>query len=382
MGVSSGIVVSAPLPLLATLLGLVAAAFWLETRFGWARAISASLLIIVFGAILSNLGLVPASSPIYEAIWGPVTSLAIVWLLLAVDLRDLRAAGPVMLGAFAIAVVATASGALVSAWLWGAEFPDAAWKLAGVMTGTYSGGSLNFVGVGRAVDLPESLFAAATAADNIVTALWMGATLVLPLWLRRFYPRSRVAHEERDVEEDGRRPEPLVLLDLSVLLLLGFALLAGAAAVSAAAPAVPEVIWLTTLTLLAAQLPPVRRLRGAFTLGTLALNLFFVVIGIGSRIAEIAAVGWPILWLTVTVVAVHGALLYGVGRIVRIDVETLSVASQAAVGGPSTAMALAVGRGWPGLVLPGLAVGLAGYAVGNYAGLGIAWLVRSWLGGG
>jgi uncharacterized membrane protein len=374
-------VISGPLPLVATLLALVCAAFWLEARFSWARAISASLLIIALGAAVSNLGLVAASSPVYDAIWGPVTSLAIVWLLLAVDLRDLKAAGPAMLAAFGIAVVATATGALVAAGLWGSEFPGTAWKLAGVMTGTYSGGSLNFVGVGRAVDLPESLFAAATAADNIVTAVWMGATLVLPFWLRRYYPARDTARDRESSASIADGSERLVLLDLSVLLLLGFALLVAASAVGAAIPAVPEVIWLTTLSLLVAQLPPVRRLRGAFTLGTFALNLFFAVIGIGSRVAEIAAVGWPILYLTVTVVAVHGLLLYGVGRLARIDVETLSVASQAAVGGPSTAMALAVGRGWSGLVLPGLAVGLLGYAVGNYAGLTIAWIVRQWLGG-
>ncbi len=57
------------------------------------------------------------------------------------------------------------------------------------------------------------------------------------------------------------------------------------------------------------------------------------------------------------------------------------MASQAAVGGPSTALALAVAREWPGLALPGMAVGLLGYAVGNYAGYGIGWLMRGWLGG-
>ena len=69
-----------------------------------------------------------------------------------------------------------------------------------------------------------------------------------------------------------------------------------------------------------------------------------------------------------------------IGRLVRTDVATLSVASQAAIGGPTTAMALAIARKWPALLLPGLAAGLIGYAVGNYAGFGIAYLVRSLVG--
>ena len=61
-----------------------------------------------------------------------------------------------------------------------------------------------------------------------------------------------------------------------------------------------------------------------------------------------------------------------------VDVETTSVASQAAVGGPSSALALAVARDWRALVLPGVVAGLLGYAVGNYLGLGVAFLVRGW----
>lgn len=137
-------------------------------------------------------------------------------------------------------------------------------------------------------------------------------------------------------------------------------------------------IWLTTLALIAGQLPPVRRLTGALQLGLIALNLFFVVIGIGLRIAEIFRVGPEVFYFTVLVVAIHGLVTFGGCRLLRLDVETASVASQAAVGGPSTAMALAVARGWRELALPGVLFGLLGYAVGNYAGLLIAAWVRAW----
>ena len=75
-------------------------------------------------------------------------------------------------------------------------------------------------------------------------------------------------------------------------------------------------------------------------------------------------------------VLIHGVLIYGIARLGRLDLETISVASQAAVGGPSTALALAIARGRSELALPGTIVGLLGYAVGNYAGLGVAAPVR------
>ncbi|MFW6192840.1 MAG: DUF819 family protein, partial [Gemmatimonadota bacterium] len=79
---------------------------------------------------------------------------------------------------------------------------------------------------------------------------------------------------------------------------------------------------------------------------------------------------------TLVVVGVHGLVVYGGGRLLGLDLGTLSVASQAAVGGPSTALAIAVSRKWPALLLPGVAVGLLGYAAGNYLGLAVAWTVR------
>ena len=139
---------------------------------------------------------------------------------------------------------------------------------------------------------------------------------------------------------------------------------------------------MTTFALVAGQIPHLHKLAGALPLGLLCLNLFFVVIGIGSRVAEIARVGIEVFWFTAIVVGVHGLLTFSLARVFRLDAETTAVASQAAVGGPSTAMALATSRGWADLALPGLMVGLLGYAVGNFAGLGIAFAIRAALGSG
>ena len=372
--------IEAPLALLTVIVGVTALAFWLAGRFGWASKLGASLLVIVFGAILANLDLVPVSSPVYGMIGGPVTSVAIVWLLFAVDIRDLRVAGPRMLGAFLIASAATALGAFVAFLLLGVYFPEDGWRLAGVMTGTYSGGSLNFVSVGRAVGLSGSLFAAATAADNVVTGLWVGATLLLPVWLRRFYPPLPEIESEGDDRPASSDPMQATVgfsvLNLLVLAGLALALVLAAEWTAALTPSVPSVIWLTTYALLAAQLPVVRALEGSLQLGTLALHLFFAIIGIGSRFDQILAVGIQVFYFALVVVAVHGLVLFVVARWVRLDAETTSIASQAAVGGPSTAIALAVSRKRPELVLPGAMVGLLGYALGTYAGIAVAYLLR------
>ena len=376
--------ISSTLPLAALIAVVTALAFWLDRHVSFFSKIGASILTLAFGAILSNTGIVPGKSPVYDTISGPVTSLAIAWLLLSVDLRALKQVGPRMLAAFGLACVGTILGAFVGAVAFSHELGVNTWKMAGVFTGTYTGGSLNFVAVGKGVGLPDSVWAGTTAADALTGGIWMAANLILPLWLVRFYPP--VPKEALELGDEAAKngghshpffdPASVSALDLGVLLAVGLSLLVAADLTSRLIPQVPSILWLTTYALIVGHTPLFRKAEGALQLGTVLLHLFFVVIGIWSQVGQIIAVGVVVFYYTATVIGSHGLVLYGVGRLLGLDLGTLSVASQAAVGGPSTALAVAVGRDWPGLVLPGIIVGLVGYAVGNYLGFGVAYLVH------
>ena len=388
--------ISDPLLLTAVVAATTLLAFWLDWRIPAMGKGGASLLALARGAI--------------------------AWLLLAVHIGDLKRAGPRMVAAFALAGLGTAMGAFVGAFIFADFLGENTWKLAGTLTGTYTGGSLNFVAVGTGLELPPGLFAGATAADAMTTGLWLGASLLLPIWLARFYPPIPAAATETDVldpgaggtgvapgpessgppreaagedevSKDAHHPffmkEAISTLDLAVLMAVGLALLAvsdltaaglAALAESGRVPgwvgSIPSVLWLTTFALLIGHTRWLHRPPGALQLGTLALHFFFVVIGIWSRVSEILAVGVEVFFYTLVVVGVHGLVVYGGGRLARLDLGSLSVASQAAVGGPSSALAVAVSRKWPGFILPGIIVGLVGYAAGNYLGFGVAYLVR------
>lgn len=386
--------IDTPLALIATIAGVVVLAMWLERRrVPGLWKLGATLLAIAIGGVLSNAGLVPPASPTYQAITGTATDLAIVWLLLAVNLADLRKAGGAMLVAFGIAVVGTALGAFAGAFVFGDAIGEETWKLAGALTGTYSGGSLNFTAVSRAVDMSDALFVGATAADNVVTGLWLAACVVLPRWIGRYYPApppspgaasasvaDHAGHDPDLPDDESAHPlfarASLSTHRLAILVATGLAIVIASRVVAAVTPGINPVLWLTTLALVTGHVMPSRTKRGALQLGNLALLFFFVVIGIYSRIAEVLAVGVQVLFYALFVVAVHGVLVFLAGRFLRVDIGTLCVASQASVGGPGSALAVAVAGGWRSLILPGILVGLLGYALGTYAGMGIAGALR------
>lgn len=359
-----------------------AAAFWLERTFKWAGKIGATFLAIGLGAMLSNANLVTVSSGVYDTVFGPVTSLAIVWLLFAVNIRDIKAAGPSMLKVFGLAILGTALGAVLAGFIFQTVFPQTFWKLAGTLTGTYAGGSLNFVAVGRALDLPPALFTATAAADNVLTAAWFMATLFIP---SLFFKIKH--HQISEKNTSTGTPQswnpvsaevPMSLVSLSLLLALGLGLLQLTQWLSEVLGNVglgwiPSILILSTLALVVGHLPAVRKLKGSFLLGYLAMHVFFVVIGISSKFSLILEVGLEVFYFTALVVLVHGLFLFAVVRWRKGNAIEASVASQAAIGGPSTALAIAISLKRPDLALPGLAVGMLGYAVGTYLGLGVAY---------
>ena len=80
----------------------------------------------------------------------------------------------------------------------------------------------------------------------------------------------------------------------------------------------------------------------------------------------------PTLFLfSFTQIAMHWVFLVVGGRVMHLGGRELYVASNANVGGPTTAAAMAKGKGWEDLVLPGLLVGILGYASGTVIGVGL-----------
>jgi len=266
------------------------------------------------------------------------------------------------------------------------------WKLSGQFTGTYTGGGANFAALGRAFDTSPDLFSAATAADVIITAIWMMVCLAVPVLLGR--PKGTAQperspgkgdnpHEEKPVTLERTLNDtvrPVSLRDAAALVVVAVGAVWGAGFLSGVIPLIPEVLWLTTLVLVMAQVPAIKGLPGGALFGNYLILLFLASNGARSVIANLVAMGPPVFYYAIITVALHGVVIFGVGRLARLDLATLAVASQANVGGAASAIALASARGYHDRLVPGVAVGLVGYAVGNYLGMAVGLFMRGLIG--
>lgn len=348
------------------------------------RVVSSSLLVIILTAIMANLTILPsASNPsaVYDFIFQYIAPLSIFFLLLGVKLIEVKKAGIPMTIGFLLGAAGTFVGSLISIWVFNGEalFGDKFYAVAGMMTGTYTGGSVNFNAIALHYNVVRdgAIYIGVVVADNILTTLWMVVTISAPAFLRRYFPDKESKsgrNEEASVNEvESISPQSmaaLIALGLGTVLLSDF--LQGLTTV-------PSVLILTTVALILAQTRIIQQLVGAKVLGLLSVYLFLAVVGAYCELGALAEVGdkaFSIFGFTLLIVLVHGLIIFCGGRLFKLDWSLISISSQANIGGASTALALSRSLKREDLLLPAILMGTVGAALGTYLGFFVAYLLQ------
>ncbi|PTE32564.1 hypothetical protein BUY94_10355, partial [Mammaliicoccus fleurettii] len=131
-----------------------------------------------------------------------------------------------------------------------------------------------------------------------------------------------------------------------------------------------QFLLLTTLTLIAVAVFSkfFENLNASDELGTFLIYIFFVVIGVPASIPIIIKTA-PLLFIFVAIILIFNlAITLSFGKLLKFNIEEMILASNANAGGPTTAAALAISKGWHSLVGPILIIGTLGYVIGNYIG--------------
>ena len=157
------------------------------------KVLGPALTVIVTGIILSNLKIVPVSSPTYDALSSYCVPLSISICLLSLDLRQMK---KLLNRNSIIALASAAVSVCLMAFVFGVLFAskiDEGWKIAGMFVGTYTGGSSNLTAIAVGLDAAKGTIAAANAADYVIgipslilmfaaPAIYKNSKLLRKLW--------------------------------------------------------------------------------------------------------------------------------------------------------------------------------------------------------
>ena len=215
-----------------------------------------------------------------------------------------------------------------------------------------------------------AVYTGVVVADNIVTAIWMLVTLSLPVLMLKFRPHPTLKAVGGSQIKGHEDKEQLSPLSLGLMLFIGI----GAMFLSdelAVLTEIPSVLILTTIALVLAQLKIIQKIPGAKLLGMFSVYLFLVVVGAFCEVTALIDVGEhaiDILVFTTSIVLVHGLFLLLVAMLLKSDWHIIAIASQANIGGASTALALAQSFKRNDLLLPSILAGSLGTGLGTYLG--------------
>ncbi|MGB5824591.1 MAG: DUF819 family protein [Proteocatella sp.] len=379
----------------AFMTGWAGFSIYLEQKYDWASKISGAVIALIGAMVLSNFRVIPVDAPAYDAVWTYVVPLAIPLLLLQCNIKKIWKESGRMLIIFLISSVGTMLGAFLGYILLADKVPELS-KVAAMMSGSYIGGSVNFAAMASSFNVEGELVSAAVVADNLLMALYFFVLIALPSigFFRKHYTHPHIDEIEsvgvgkgetvssaywgrkeislKDIAFAFASTTIIVAISQTISDFVGgyTAEMSGFAAVLLSLVG-NKYLLITTITMLLATFIPnfFGEIKGAQELGTFLIYIFFVVIGVPASIALILQKSPLLLLYCAIMVIVNMIVTFTGAKIFKFSLEEAILASNANIGGPTTAAAMAISKGWTKLVGPIMMIGTLGYIIGNYFGL-------------
>ncbi|BFI30260.1 hypothetical protein MPTK2_3g10510 [Marchantia polymorpha subsp. ruderalis] len=352
----------------------------LEERTTWGGRLSAPLLAMGTAMLLSATGVIPCACPAYDMVFSTILPLAAALTLLETDVWQAFGDAGATLKAFAFGALGTVLGTFISFKIIGRFLGADGWKIASCLCASYVGGSINYAATAQTLGLTSgSMLAAGMAADNLCMALYFGCIMSIP--------DDSVADVQKDgtdassgLQKDG--PASPTVESIAVSLAVAAAACSAGDALAGFLPSDFEGSGLALMAVVASICNAlagkfcgatrggnIPLFAGAQNMGQSLMLLFFAVVGASTGVKQAMAGGWPLISFITVLVSVHLATILLLGKLAKIPMRSILVASNANIGGPGTAAAMANSRSWPGLVRPALLVGTLGYTIGTAIGV-------------
>ena len=362
---------------------------YLTHRYRFVNKLGAVVMAYLIGLLLGNLPILPeGSQSIQNTITAVVIPLAIPLMLFSANLKEVmhlarRTMISMLIGMFSVTVI------VVMGYFTLRGQEDDLWKIAGMLIGVYTGGTPNLASLKFMLGVDDTHYLITHTSDLIISGAYFFFLISIGQrvfnWVLPVTPKG--THQTDDYTQlDGtdpywgmlKRDKYLPLMKAFALAVAIFAVAGGASFLFPESYQVPVVMLLiTTLGLAASFVPAFNRIEKSFELGMYLVLVFSVVVASMVSIPDLIN-GAPTLFYYVTMV-IFGSLILQVilSRIFKIDTDTVIITSTALICSPPFVPVVAGALNNRRIVVPGLTVGIIGYAVGNYLGFVVAELLKN-----
>ncbi len=378
------------------LLGVPLLVMQLAKRWTWIDKVSPMSVLYVIGLATANL--IPADNGVFNVDTGTNTlfgniavPLAIPLMLMGCDTKGWqvgKAAKVFITGLASVLIVTVAGFFLFQPADHTAESYRSFAQVCAVATGIYTGGIPNMGAIKQAVGMPAETYLYVTSYDLIVTGIYLVFIILFGKTVfRKLLPARAGGEGLQGGESGGEKVKPfdrnhykVSLLAIAITLVI--AAISYGVALLASGDGTPNmtvlILLLTTLAIAASFLPPMKRQQHSFDLGLYCVYVFCLSIATACNVREMDIAGsLPILYYLGFIIFGSLVLQTLMARLLKIDGDSVMVSSVALINSPPFVPLAAALLGNKNIVVLGITVGLLGYMLGNYLGIGLYHLLMA-----
>ena len=378
------------------LLGVPLLVMQLAKRWTWIDRVSPMTVLYLIGLAAANL--IPANNGVINIDTGTNTlfgniavPLAIPLMLMGCDTKGWqvgKAAKVFITGLASVLIVTVAGFFLFQPADHTPENYRSFAQVCAVATGIYTGGIPNMGAIKQAVGMPAETYLYVTSYDLIVTGIYLVFIILFGKTVfRKLLPARAGGEGLQGGESGGEKVKPfdrnhykVSLLAIAITLVI--ATISYGVALLASREDSPDmtvlILLLTTLAIAASFLPPMKRQQHSFDLGLYCVYVFCLSIATACNVREMDIAGsLPILYYLGFIIFGSLVLQMLMARMLKIDGDSVMVSSVALINSPPFVPLVAALLGNKSIVVLGITVGLLGYMLGNYLGIGLYHLLMA-----
>ena len=382
-----------PMAILVYLIALMGLIYYLNSKSefsGLFKYLPTVIWIYFLPMFSTTLGILPESSVLYDWIKTYLLPPALILLLLSSNFPALKKLGSKAILIMFIATISVVVGGIVSFTIFASWLPYNSWKGLGALSGSWIGGSANMVAVGSSIGTPDDLFGIMIIVDTIVGYGWMGIVIFFSAYQERIdrwngVKTSLIENINIQMSDIDSKRRPIRFIDLITILSIGMIGGYYSLKIGEWLPDLGRIVtsfgWtiiIVSILGIILSLTPLSDLEnaGASHIGNFFLYLLLATIGAKANLTSIIYA--PVFLLVgICWIAVHAAILFMGGRLLKVPMFLIATSSQANIGGVVSAPIIATVY-QKSLAPVGLLMGVLGNIIGIYFGLLTAW-VLSWI---
>lgn len=373
------------------LLGVPLLVMQLAKRWNWIEKVSPMTVLYLIGLAVANLlptddgifSLNTATNTLFSNLAVP---LAIPLMLMGCDMNNwqIGKAFKVFLSGLLSVLIVTVAGYFIFRSSY--SNPKGFAQVCAVATGIYTGGIPNMGAIKQAVGMPHQTYLYITSYDLIVTGLYLVfviffgkkvfRTLLGSGKIKSSNAGTQTKSDDESVKVNPFDHEHLKTSLLAIAITLAIAAISYAVSLIASRDGSPNmtvlILLLTTLAIAASFLPPMRKQQHSFDLGLYCVYVFCLAIASACNVREMDIAGsLPILYYLGFIIL--GSLILQIlfAKILKIDGDSVMVCSVALINSPPFVPLAAALLNNKDIVILGITIGLLGYMLGNYLGIGL-----------